>query len=156
MRLPDWAAKEDFFALRFVGKIKVPKRGKFNFYLNSDDGSRLFIDGSMVVNNDERHSEQTVVGTIRLEAGLHDLEVQYFQHDGNKKLELLWAGPGASYSEVPPANLPSLVCRQYSGKWWRLPFDRSCAISDVVEIRKPFDSGDASDKSAIPSSEKIQ
>ena len=156
VRLPDWAAKEDFFALRFIGKINVPKRGKFNFFLNSDDGSRLFIDGSLVANNDERHSEQTVVGTIRLEAGLHDLEVQYFQHDGNKKLELLWAGAGVTYSEVPPANLPSLVCRQYSGKWWRLPFDRSCAISDVVEVKKPFDSGAASQNSAVQPSEKIQ
>ena len=73
----------------------------------------------------------------KLEAGLHDLEVQYFQHDGNKKLQLLWAGPGVPYSEVPKASFSSLCCHQYSGKWWRLPFDRSCAVSDVVQVKKP-------------------
>jgi ferric-dicitrate binding protein FerR (iron transport regulator) len=156
VRLPDWVAKEDFFALRFIGKINVPKRGKFSFFLNSDDGSRLFIDGSMVANNDERHSEQMVAGFAQLKAGLHDLEVQYFQHDGNKKLELLWAGAGVPYSEVSKENLTSLVCRRYSGKWWRLPFDRSCAISDVVEVKKPFESGAASQNSGIQPLEKIQ
>ena len=33
------------------------------------------------------------------------LEVQYFQHDGSKKLELLWAGPGVHYSQVTKSNL---------------------------------------------------
>jgi hypothetical protein len=137
VRLPDSALNDDFFALRFTGKISVPKRGKFNFFLISDDGSRLFIDGSLVANNDERHAEQTVAGTIRLEAGVHELEVQYFQHDGSKKIELLWAGPGVHYSEVTSSNLSSVNCLYYVGKWWQLPFDRSCAVSDVIRVTKP-------------------
>jgi hypothetical protein len=137
VRLPDSALKDDFFALRFTGKISVPKRGKFNFFLTSDDGSRLFIDGSLVANNDERHADQTVAGTIRLEAGTHDLEVEYFQHDGSKKLELLWAGPDVHYSEVTSSSISSVICHYYAGKWWRLPFDRSCAVSDVVRVTKP-------------------
>jgi hypothetical protein len=143
VRLPDWVLKDDFFALRFAGKINVPKHGKFNFFLTSDDGSRLFVDGTLVANNDERHVEQTVVGTIHLDAGFHDLEVEYFQHDGGKKLELLWAGPGIHYSEVPSSSLSSLVCRYFAGKWWRLPFDRSCAISDVVRVTKPSEAAAA-------------
>ena len=137
VRLPDSALNDDFFALRFTGKISVAKRGKFNFFLTCDDGSRLFIDGSLVANNDERHAEQTVAGSIRLEPGVHDLEVQYFQHDGSKKLELLWAGPGIHYSEVTSSNLSSVICHYYAGKWWRLPFDRSCAISDIIRVTKP-------------------
>jgi hypothetical protein len=137
VRLPDSVLKDDFFALRFTGKISVPKRGKFNLFLTSDDGSRLFLDGSLVANNDERHADQTVAGTIRLEAGSHDLELEYFQHDGSKKLELFWAGPGVHYSEVTSSNLSSVICHYYAGKWWRLPFDRSCAVSDVIRVTKP-------------------
>jgi hypothetical protein len=129
-------ADEHFFALRFTGKIKIAERGKYNFYLNSDDGSRLFLDGALVVNNDERHVEQTVCGTIEVEAGTHDLEVQYFEHDGNKKLELSWAG-AVPYAEVPRDILSSLAVHYYKGTWWRLPFTRSCAISDVVNVKKP-------------------
>jgi hypothetical protein len=134
VRLPHGLHDEDFYALRFTGKLDVKKRGRFNFYLTSDDGSRLFLDGSLVVNNDERHVEQTVCGTIDLEVGQHELEVQYFQHDGSEKLELSWAGAGVPYSQVTPANLSSLVYRYYKGTWWRLPFDRLCAVSDVVNV----------------------
>jgi hypothetical protein len=156
VRLPNSVLKADFFALRFTGKISVPKRGKFNFFLNSDDGSRLFLDGTLVCNNDERHVEQTVVSAIRLEPGLHDLEVQYFQHGGSKKLELLWAGPGVHYSEVAKSSLSSLICRFYVGKWWRLPFDRSCAVSDVVHVVKPGDAAAVLEKATAHNPEKIQ
>jgi hypothetical protein len=136
VRLPGWVGDEHFFALRFTGKIKIAERGKYNFYLTSDDGSRLFLDGALVVNNDERHVEQTVCGTIEVEAGTHELEVQYFQHDGSKKLELSWAGR-VPYAEVSPDILSSLTVQYYKGTWWRLPFTRSCAVSDVVNVKKP-------------------
>jgi hypothetical protein len=136
VRLPAWVADEHFFALRFTGKIKIAERGKYNFYLTSDDGSRFFLDGALVVNNDERHMEQTVCGTIEVEAGTHDLEVQYFEHDGSKKLELSWAG-AVPYAEVPRDILSSLAVHYYKGTWWRLPFTRSCAVSDIVTVKKP-------------------
>jgi PA14 domain len=136
IRLPDWLADEHFFALRYTGKINIAKGGKYNFYLASDDGSRLFLDGAMVVNNDERHVDQIVCGTIEVEAGIHDFEVQYFEHDGNKKLELTWAGVGP-YAEVPSEILSNVVMHYYTGTWWRLPFTRSCALSDVVHVKKP-------------------
>jgi hypothetical protein len=136
VRLPEWLTDEHFFALRYTGKINIAKRGKYNFYLASDDGSRLFIDGALVVNNDERHVEQIVCGTIEVEAGVHDIEVQYFEHDGNKSLALAWAGV-VPYSEVPADVLSNLVLHYYSGTWWRLPFTRSLALSDVVHVKKP-------------------
>jgi hypothetical protein len=133
VRLPNWTDDEHFFALRYTGKIKIDQRGKYNFYLTSDDGSRLFLDGDLVVNCDGRHVEQTVCGTIELEPGSHDLEVQYFEHDGRKKLELSWAG-AVPYAEVPRDILSSLVVHYYEGTWWCLPFARTCAVSDVVNV----------------------
>src|SRR5438270_5665624 len=35
----------DNFYVRWTGVLKVPKNGSYKFYLNSDDGSRLLIDG---------------------------------------------------------------------------------------------------------------
>jgi len=34
------------FLARWTGVLRVPKDGKYKFYLESDDGSRLFIDNS--------------------------------------------------------------------------------------------------------------
>jgi hypothetical protein len=136
VEIPDWTSEDHRFALRYAGKLHVEKRGKYYLYLTSDDGSRLFLDGALVVNNDEKHSEQTVCGTIELEAGIHDLEAQYFEADGNKRLEFAWAGPLA-HAEVPSDVLSSLTVSYYPGDWLRLPFSRSCAVSDVVQLTKP-------------------
>jgi hypothetical protein len=136
VQLPDWTAEDHRFALRYTGKIRVEKRGKYYLYLTSDDGSRLFLDGSLVVNNDEKHIEQTVCGTVELEAGIHDLEAQYFESGGSKKLEFDWAGP-VPHGEVPSDVLSSLTVSYYPGEWPRLPFSRSCAVSDVVNLKKP-------------------
>ena len=96
IQLPDWVSS-DHFAFRYTGKLRIDKPGKYNFYLNSDDGSRLFLDGSLVVDNDGRHIPEMVAGTIRSTAGNHDLEVQYFEHDGGNTIEVWWAGPGSPY-----------------------------------------------------------
>jgi hypothetical protein len=73
-----------------------------------------------------------------LETGTHDLEVQYFEHDGDKMIELSWAGP-VPYAEVPQDSLSSLMVHYYRGSWDRLPFARSCAVSDVVHVKKATD-----------------
>jgi len=43
------------FALRFTGKINIPKNGKYSFFLSSDDGSKLSINGKEVVDHDGIH-----------------------------------------------------------------------------------------------------
>jgi hypothetical protein len=134
--LPDWVSA-DHFALRFTGKIRIAKSGKYNFYLNSDDGSRLFVDGSLVVDNDGRHKPEMVCGTIRLTPGIHDLEVQYFEHDGGNALQVWWSGPGAAYGIIPDSAYSSLVCHYYEGTWWRLPFGRAAARSQTVTVKTP-------------------
>src|SRR5262245_34772825 len=45
----------DDFYVRWTGVLRVPKDGRYTFYLESDDGSRLFLDGQQVVNNDGQH-----------------------------------------------------------------------------------------------------
>jgi hypothetical protein len=150
VRLPGWLQTEDFFALRITGQINIERTGKRHFYLTSDDGSRLFLDGALVVNNDERHPERTVSGTVELAAGVHDFEVQYFQSEGDKKLALLWAGMGVTYSEVPREILSSLQYHFYKGHWARLPFDRSCAVSDVVRVKAPADAAASQTSFATP------
>jgi hypothetical protein len=87
IRLRDWS-RDNYFALRFTGKIKAHKSGRYSFCLDSDDGARLFIDGAIVIDNDGLHPRQAVWGTVELGAGLHDLEVQYFQHSGGRALDL--------------------------------------------------------------------
>jgi hypothetical protein len=92
------------FALRFRGYVRAPRPGVYVFYLASDDGSRLSVDGQGIVDNDGNHGLSVEKGEIALAAGWHAIEIVYFQRDGDMGLELSWAGPGFPKSPVPAAS----------------------------------------------------
>lgn len=64
------------------GYIRIPSDGVYTFALMSDDGSWLKIDGNMVVDNDREQSPHEMVCQQALKAGLHKIEVRYFDHNG--------------------------------------------------------------------------
>ncbi|MBK5721211.1 metallophosphoesterase [Dysgonomonas sp. Marseille-P4677] len=82
------AAAQDSMAFTFKTWIKIPERGVYRFYTYSDDGSTLFIDGKLVVDNDGSHSMRRRDGKIALEAGFHELEVLYFEDYMGEILEV--------------------------------------------------------------------
>ncbi len=97
----DKRKKDSFFAFNFKGLLKVPVTGLYTFYLESNDGSRLFIDGDEVIENDGAHIAKEEVGKIGLQAGYHRIEVNYFQRGGGKKLKVSWQRPGIDKQEIP-------------------------------------------------------
>ncbi len=66
------------------GYINIPADGIYTFALLSDDGSLLIIDGATVIDNDGPHSPREIVGQKALAKGLHQLQVQYFDHNGGQ------------------------------------------------------------------------
>ncbi len=91
------------FAVVFTGKLNVPEDGEYAFKLGSDDGSRLTIDGSQVIDHDGIHGMQTKDGKVRLRKGPRDIEVAYFDGGGQRALFLEWSGPGVSGGALSPA-----------------------------------------------------
>lgn len=82
------ATAQDSMAFTFKTWIKVPEKGVYRFYTYSDDGSRLLIDGKLVVDNDGSHSMRRKDGKIALEAGFHELDVLYFEDYMGEMLEV--------------------------------------------------------------------
>ncbi|MBQ4412780.1 MAG: family 20 glycosylhydrolase [Prevotella sp.] len=74
--------------LIITGYLRVPEDGVYTFSLMSDDGSWLKIDGNMVVDNDRPQSPHEEVSQQALKAGLHKIEVRYF--DSNGGMLRLW------------------------------------------------------------------
>lgn len=99
------AAVEDGFACAFDGFIDIPADGLYTFYLNSDDGSKLYIDGGIVVSNDGVHGSLGCHGRAALLAGKHPFRVTYFEQSGSQRLEARWAGPGFSRQLIPDTSL---------------------------------------------------
>ena len=97
--------QETFFAFIFSGYIKIPKDGLYTFILQSNDGSRLFIDDRLLINNDGLHPIVERSEKIALKGGFHKISVRYFQEGGSNFLKLLWNGPGFERQEIPPVVL---------------------------------------------------
>lgn len=82
----------DHFAYEFRTLVNIPERGVYRFYTFSDDGSVLYIDGKLVVDNDGGHSGRRAEGKIALEKGLHELYLLYFEDYMGQELEVGYSG----------------------------------------------------------------
>ena len=75
--------------LIFTGYFYVSVDGIYSFYLSSDDGSTLKVDGEMIVDNEGRHQKKEVSCQRALAKGWHPLEVRYFDvHGGCLSLKI--------------------------------------------------------------------
>ena len=96
---------KDYFGFVFDGYLKVPSTGIYRFATFSDDGSQLFIDNKLVVNNDTAHVERERIGHTALEAGYHKIRVTYFECRGDEVLRASWRGPNFENEEIPASAL---------------------------------------------------
>ena len=97
--------REDNFALRYTGFIKVEKSGIYHLATVSDDGSTVHIGNDLVVDADGSHSAKFISGEVALEAGLHPITINYFQGSEGSALSLHYEGPGLEKQEVPAEAL---------------------------------------------------
>ena len=87
--------RPDSFGYVFTGFLKVPADGDYTFELDSDDGSRLTIDGAVVVEYDGVHGTgDPHTATVSLTAGRLPIRLDYFQWLHGKGLSVSWSGPG--------------------------------------------------------------
>jgi hypothetical protein len=77
----------------------------YGFHLSSDDGSRLAVDGAVLIDNDGIHGDRRRSGYVALEAGLHSLELVFFQGRGGVALALGLEGPGMEEQPIPAGLL---------------------------------------------------
>lgn len=86
------ASVADHFAYEFRTLMNVPEKGIYRFYTFSDDGSALYVDGQLVVDNDGGHSGRRSEGKVALEKGLHELRLLYFEDYMGQELEVGYSG----------------------------------------------------------------
>ncbi len=94
----------DNFAMQYNGFIDIPTDGNYTFYLNSDDGSKLYIGDLNLINNDGLHPATEASGRIGLKAGKHAITISFFEKGGAQVLTLQYDGPGISKQPVPASK----------------------------------------------------
>ena len=96
--------REEFYGLRFKGCIEVTRAGLYRFSTSSDDGSQLFINNQLVVDNDGLHGVQTVTNSLILDKGLHSVTVTMFERTGGDQLSAHWSSPTRSNAYISSAD----------------------------------------------------
>ena len=129
------------FAAAFEGALLVRRAGRYTLTLRSDDGSRLYIDGSPVVDNGGNHSMRSASATLPLSEGLHSVRIEYHENEGDAGLEFQWARDGGAPSIVGRYSLFHAVGETDSDgdgmpDWW----EEKCGL----------DSADSSDAALDP------
>ncbi len=133
----------DTFALQYRATMNIPRPGTYTFHLTSDDGSRLYVDGKEVVNNDGAHDAEEKSGAVKLTEGQHELTVNQYDQGGQQALSLEWTPPGADGRNPLPSDVFRTSTRKIQEKAIRtlaeLPVNVRKRFSDLVEIMEKTD-----------------
>ncbi len=95
---------DDKFGIVFTGEIEIKASGTYMFTLNSNDGSKLFIDDNLVVDADGLHGFTSETGSVNLSEGSHKIKLEYFQAGGGKGLQLEYESAIIEKQKIP-ANI---------------------------------------------------
>ena len=132
---PGLAGVSENFGVVFEGDIDIARKGDYSFNLGSDDGSRLYINGKLVVDNDGVHGMRAKKGSIALEPGAAKLRLEYFERGGEERLALDMSGPGikrlqlAKQTIQPPRRGPAF------------PTGNPIAVTDEARVYRNFIEG---------------
>ncbi len=120
--------QDDNFGFRFRAYIDIPRDGTYTFYTTSDDGSKLYINTSLVVNNDGLHGSQERGGSISLTQGSHLIEVTYFEKGGDNVLYVQYEGPGIEKGAIPDEVLHPVTVPATVNACCPVPYDGAVAV----------------------------
>ncbi len=85
----------EWFGVQYRGTITIEDSGSYKFRLLSDDGSKLYIDSILIIDNDGTHAPASKTGQIYLSPGTYPIRVDYFQGPRMKiALQLFATLPG--------------------------------------------------------------
>jgi alpha-mannosidase len=98
--IPSHVRKENY-GLTYTGYVHIRKTGLYTFHLWSDDGSKLYVGGQLLIDHDGLHGNAEKTGDVALGEGLHPIYVEHFQAPGDAALELWLSG-----TDLEPAPIP--------------------------------------------------
>lgn len=101
----DGAKAADHFGYEYNTLLKIPAPGRYTISVASDDGTKVYLDGQLIIDNDGSHSVNIVEVAAAIDAGFHRLRVLYFDDTEGQDLEIGLSGNGLGYDKIPASML---------------------------------------------------
>jgi hypothetical protein len=94
------------FSVRWAGYVVPLHSETYTFYATSDDGVRIWVNGTEVINGWYDHSAKKFTGNIYLSANQkYSLKVEYYQRWGYDLINLEWSSPSTPKTIIPQSQL---------------------------------------------------
>ena len=77
------------FGIEWEGYLHITQKGVYQFATKSDDGSVVYINGNLVVDNDDLHAMRHISGVVSLDEGFHHVRVKYFDGGGRRRYGII-------------------------------------------------------------------
>ena len=94
-----------FFSSRWTGFWYLPEAAEVELHAAGDDRLDVWLDGELVIRRTPPADMHTLVRTLRLDGGIHEIRVDYEQHGGRSTLRMEWAPPGGRPRPLPAYRL---------------------------------------------------
>lgn len=106
---PNRNVNVDNISIRWQGKIEPRAAGEYTFYVNSDNGRRLWINNQLIIDKWLDDYDIEYEGNITLQANqLYDIKLEYFESTGGAYCRLEWLNQKQPREIVPRSQLYSL------------------------------------------------
>lgn len=103
---PDATMAADTFSVRWSGQVQAQWSGNYTFYTTSDDGARLWVNGSLVINNWTDHPATENSAVVALSAGQKvDLKMEVYENGGYASAKLMWSHANTPKQIIPQTQL---------------------------------------------------
>lgn len=79
------------YSIRWTGFLYAPRSGTYAFSTASDDGSWLYLDGKLLVDNGGSHGLEERFGKVSLKRGVYPIEIRYVQQKGSSRMKAFWS-----------------------------------------------------------------
>jgi hypothetical protein len=81
--------RDDHFAVELSGFLRIPSDDVYRLVVISDDGSKVSLNGKVVIDHDGNHPPLPAGKLLFLQKGNHALKIEYFEGNGGQELQLL-------------------------------------------------------------------
>ena len=122
---PDPSIPPDYFSVRWTRNVDF-ETGVYSFTTTTDDGVKLYVDDSLLINEWHVMGATSYSATIALSQGTHPVKMEYFEENGKAVAKLQWSKVQEltdcnNVTEIPQSECEALVALYNSsnGDGWQ-------------------------------------
>ncbi len=98
------------FSVRWTGELVPPVDGDYRLGMDTDGGSRIFLDEKKIIDDWAPHGERTMTTLVHLQAGhAYPIRMEYFHHGWESTARLLWLPPNLIQEAVAASRSADAV-----------------------------------------------